>query len=231
MINENIKFLMVQRKKSLGYLEFIRGRYNLFNIGNVIKLLEQMTPEELNDVITKDFDYLWDNLWDKNNIRNKNHYKEYTSSKQKFYQLKLSHEEILKNIRPLYSFNEWGFPKGRREMYESDLVCGIREFEEETSIRENDYIILDKCKSIRENLTGTNNVEYAHNYYLAIINDGNCDSANLIDETNREIGQMKLLNLNECLEYIRPYHTNKKKIIEKIYAIINDYLNNLSKKI
>jgi hypothetical protein len=222
-INDNIQFLMVQRKKSLGYLEFIRGRYNLFNVNNVIKLLEQMTPEELEDIRTKDFDYLWNNLWDKNNIRNRNHYKEYTNSKQKFYQLKLTHSEMLENIIPLYSFNEWGFPKGRREMYESDLVCGIREFEEETALKENDYTVLDKCKSIRENLTGTNNIEYVHNYYLAIINNSNHNS---IDETNREIGQTKLLNLNESLECIRPYHTNKKKIIKKIYNIINDYLIN-----
>lgn len=221
--NDNIQFLMVQRKKSLGYLEFIRGRYMLFNVSNITKLLEQMTPNELDDIRTKDFDNLWNNLWDNNNIRNKNHYKEYTNSKQKFYQLKLTHNDILENAKPLYSFNEWGFPKGRREMYESDMICGIREFEEETALNENDYIILDKCKSIRENLTGTNNIEYAHNYYLAIINNNNY---NCVDETNREIGQTKLLNLNESLECIRPYHINKKKIIKKIYMIVNDFLLN-----
>lgn len=221
-INENIKFLMVQRKNSLGYLEFMRGRYNIDNISSLIHLLEQMTPEELNDIDTIDFDILWNNLWDSNNIRNKNHHKEYITSRHKFYQLKLSHDNILKNTKSLYNFNEWGFPKGRRESYESDLVCAIREFEEETTLKEDNYIILEKCKSIRENLTGTNGINYAHNYFLSIINDFSCTST---DKSNREISQTKVINLNECLENIRPYHKNKIRIIKSIYNIINNFLN------
>ena len=73
--NENIKFLMVQRKNSLGYLEFIRGRYIIEDIKSIIHLLEQMTPNEINSIINSDFDILWNNLWDTNNIINKNHYK------------------------------------------------------------------------------------------------------------------------------------------------------------
>jgi ADP-ribose pyrophosphatase YjhB (NUDIX family) len=219
-INESIQFLMVQRKNSLGYLEFIRGRYNLENLLSLTHLLEQMTPEELDNIINKDFDLLWNDLWDSNNIRNKNHHKEYLNSKQKFNQLKLVHNNILLNTLPLYNFNEWGFPKGRRELYESDLVCAIREFEEETTLGENDYIILEKCKSIRENLIGTNGISYAHNYFLSILND----NLSKIDKSNREISQSKVLNLNECLEKIRPYHKNKLMIIKYLYTIINNFL-------
>lgn len=219
-INESIQFLMVQRKNSLGYLEFMRGRYGIENLSTLTHLLEQMTPDELNDINTKDFDFLWNNLWDSNNIRNKNHHKEYLNSKQKFYQLKLSHNNILSNTKPLYNFNEWGFPKGRRESYEPDLVCAIREFEEETTLSEDNYTILERCKSIRENLVGTNGIDYAHNYFLSILND----NMSISDETNREIGQAKVLNLNECLERIRPYHKNKIKIIKNIYTIINNFL-------
>lgn len=222
-INDNIQFLMVQRKNSLGYLEFMRGRYNIQNITSLIHLLEQMSPEELEDINNIDFDILWNNLWDSNNIRNKNHHKEYLTSKQKFYQLKLSFNNILTETKPLYKFNEWGFPKGRRESYESDLISAVREFEEETTLTENDYIILEKCKSIRENLTGTNGVSYAHNYFISIlINDGS--NSNLIDENNREISQRKILNLNECLERIRPYHKNKIKIVKSIYSIVNNFI-------
>lgn len=221
-INPNIQFLMVQRKNSLGYLEFIRGRYNTDNIFTLTHLLEQMTPQELNDINTKDFDILWNDLWDSNNIRNKNHHKEYLTSKQKFYQLKLSYGHVLSNTKPLFNFNEWGFPKGRRESYESDLVCAVREFEEETTLSENDYVILEKCKSIRENLTGTNGVNYAHNYFLSVL--VNNSNSNSIDETNREIGQTKILNITECLDRIRPYHKNKIKIIKSIYNIVNNFL-------
>lgn len=219
-INENIQFLMVQRKHSLGYLEFMRGRYNLDNIISLTHLIEQMTPEELNNIINCEFDILWNNLWDSNNIKNKNHHKEYVLSRQKFYQIKLTDPDILIKTKTLYNFNEWGFPKGRRESYESDLVCAIREFEEETNLNEKNYTILEKCKSIRENLTGTNGIGYAHNYFLSVINT----NSDFVDETNREIGQTKVLNINECLNKIRPYHKNKLKIIKSIYMVVNNFL-------
>lgn len=226
-INDNIQFLMVQRKHSLGYLEFMRGRYTLENIDNLIYLIEQMTPNEINDIINVDFDLLWNNLWDINNIKNKHHHKEYIQSKQKFYQIKILHPDLIKNVKSLYNFNEWGFPKGRRESYESDLVCAIREFEEETNLKESNYTVLEKCKSIRENLTGTNGVLYAHNYFLSIINN----NADYKDDTNREIGQTSVLDILECLNRIRPYHKNKIRIIKHIYIVINNFLEEYSKVI
>ena len=33
--SNNIKFLMIQRKNSLGYLEFMRGRYDVNNNQNI----------------------------------------------------------------------------------------------------------------------------------------------------------------------------------------------------
>lgn len=218
-INNKIKFLMVQRKNSLGYLEFMRGRYNLNNINTIEYLLEQMTPEELIDIQNKEFDFLWNNLWDINNIKNKYHHKEYTVSKQKFYELKLNNNNILKKTKTLYKYNEWGFPKGRREMHESDLVCAIREFEEETNYTENMYNVFENCKPIRENLVGTNGINYAHNYFIALVSQNK-----KLVENNREIGDIKLMPINECLSVIRPYHTNKICIIKYIYSIISSFL-------
>ncbi len=218
-LNPKIKFLMIQRKKSLGYLEFIRGRYSLDDPNGIYHLLEQMTPQELADIENKDFDYLWNNLWDEKNIRNKNHHKEYVTSKQKFYQLKLNKIDLIKSVKPLFTFNEWGFPKGRREAYESDLVCALREFEEETDYKDNQYSVLEECKSIRENLIGTNGINYAHNYFLTILHEIN----EFYDESNREIGNIKVMNINECLDVIRPYHKNKIKIIKNIYTVLNNF--------
>jgi hypothetical protein len=219
-INENIKFLLVQRKNSLGYLEFMRGRYNINNNELILKLFMQMTPIEINDIINKDFDTLWNNLWDINNIKNKNHQKEYNISKEKFNQLKLQNNII--NIKPSFDFNEWGFPKGRRELYESDLVCAIREFEEETCINENDYILFEKCNYIRENLIGTNGINYIHNYFLALLENNNINLEN--NKNNKEIGNIKILNIKECINIIRPYHNEKINIIKRIYLLINNFI-------
>lgn len=219
-LNSKIKFLMIQRKKSLGYLEFIRGRYNVDDINGINHLFEQMTPQEISDIIKKDFDYLWTTLWDEKNIRNKNHHKEYIVSKEKFYQLKMNKMNLLNNIKPLFNFNEWGFPKGRREAYESDIVCALREFEEETDYKEEQYTVMEECKHIRENLVGTNGINYAHNYFLTILHEINEKN----DESNREIGNIKVMDINECLDVIRPYHKNKIKIIKNIYTTINNFL-------
>lgn len=219
-----IKFLMVQRKHSLGYMEFMRGKYDIKNTEQIEYILEQMTPQELNDINNKNFDYLWNMLWDNDpnsttTIKNKHHYKEYIISKQKFYELKMKCNNILINIKPKFNFNEWGFPKGRREMYETDIVCAMREFEEETFYNENDYLILDDSNSIRENLTGTNGINYRHNYFLALLHHN--QNKNMV---NKEIGDIKFLNIDECLNNIRPYHVNKKIIIKKIHNLILNFL-------
>ena len=226
--NLNIKFLMIQRKNSLGYLEFIRGRYDETNNQNINYIFEQMTQNEIQDILTKDFDFLWNDLWDVNNIKNKNHYKEYMTSRQKFYELKLNKSDIINNLKPKFSFNEWGFPKGRRELYESDIICAIREFEEETNIKENMYNLLESCSKIKENLVGTNGINYLHNYFLAILNT---DKINNIDSNNREIGNIKIMSYNECIENIRPYHVNKLKIINVLYERVCNYLKNNNNKL
>jgi ADP-ribose pyrophosphatase YjhB (NUDIX family) len=221
--SNNIKFLMIQRKNSLGYLEFMRGRYDVNNNQNINYIFEQMTQNEITDILNKEFDLLWNDLWDENNIKNKNHYKEYITSKQKFYELKLNKTDFLNNLKPKFSFNEWGFPKGRRELYESDIICAIREFEEETNIKENMYNLLESCNKIKENLIGTNGINYLHNYYLAILNS---EKINNIDTKNREIGNIQFMSFEECIDTIRPYHINKIKIIKLLNELINEYLEN-----
>ena len=224
--NSNIKFLMIQRKNSLGYLEFIRGRYDETNNQSINYIFEQMTQNEIQDILTKDFDFLWNDLWDVNNIKNKNHYKEYMTSRQKFYELKLNKSDIINNLKPKYLYNEWGFPKGRRELYESDIICAIREFEEETNIKENMYNLLESCSKIKENLVGTNGINYLHNYFLAILNT---DKINNIDSNNREIGNINVMTYNECIENIRPYHINKLKIINVLYELVCNFFENNNK--
>ena len=61
-------------------------------------------------------------------------------------------------------------------------------------------------------------------YFLALLNENTSNT----DETNREIGQTQVLNLNECLDKIRPYHKNKIKIIKYIYWIVNNFIKDLN---
>jgi hypothetical protein len=229
--HDKIKFLMVQRKHSLGYIEFLRGKYNVENIKEITYLLEQMTPAEIQEIKTKDFDYLWNMLWDNNpnstnTIKKKQHYKEYIVSKQKFYEFKMNNMNLLTTTKPIFNFNEWGFPKGRREIYETDIVCAMREFEEETNYDETEYSVLNESNIIKENLVGTNGVNYRHNYFLAIIHNNS-----IKDKENKEIGDIKLMNINDCISIIRPYHFNKQLIIKKIHNIVLNFLTEYYNKL
>jgi hypothetical protein len=189
-----------------------------------------MTPLELKELMTREFDYLWNMLWDsdpnsKNTIKNKYHQKEYIASKQKFYEIKMTKPDIFTRVEAKFQFNEWGFPKGRRETYENDIVCAMREFEEETFYKENEYYILDELNVIKENLTGTNGVQYRHNYFLALLqNIMTYESADKIKKINKEIGDIKFMSLDECIKKIRPYHTAKQQIIKKIHNLITNFL-------
>lgn len=229
IINNKIKFLMVQRKHSLGFLEFMRGKYNINNIFTVTHLIKQMTPEEIIKISNEEFDALWNNLWNNNENCSKSkqmlYKREYVNSKEKFYNLKVNHKQVFET-KSSFTFNEWGFPKGRRELYEPDLICSMREFEEETSFSKNNYIILENCDYIREDLKGTDGVNYAHNYFFAIMDDDNFkDNEDYHkNKENNEIGDIKFMNINECMQLIRPYHRNKIKIIKKVYCIINTFL-------
>ena len=58
-----IKYLLVRRKDSIGYVEFIRGKYAKQDSEYIKKIFEEMTTNELYKLKTKPFQTLWKNLW------------------------------------------------------------------------------------------------------------------------------------------------------------------------
>jgi 8-oxo-dGTP pyrophosphatase MutT (NUDIX family) len=57
------KYLMVQRKDSLCYVEFIRGKYSLNNKEYLMKLFSHMTEEERVKLGSSSFEALWNFMW------------------------------------------------------------------------------------------------------------------------------------------------------------------------
>ena len=58
-----IKYLMIQRKDSLSFMEFVRGKYELSNIEYIKKLLLNMTISERDMIITNTFENIWNYIW------------------------------------------------------------------------------------------------------------------------------------------------------------------------
>lgn len=247
-IMNDIKFLLVRRKHSLGFSEFMRGKYVVGNINGIRGLFSQMVPEEI-DLIrnnSDNFDKLWNYFWgidiyeiQLNNITDNNsgnifNKKEYIDSKSKYELLKEKNsiesdlDFYLDTANPCYSTPEWGFPKGRKKKGESDLGCAIREFTEETDINDSDINILRNIKPIEEELIGTNGIKYKHIYYLAELKeDSIVDIINNDNKyTNSEIGDIGFFTYNESINLIRDYHVEKKSIIK---CIMNYYME-LTKK-
>ena len=233
---KNIKFLMIRRKHSLSYIEFLRGKYDIDNMDHIISLFKNMSPEEIDMISKHDFEYLWGNLWKKTS-KNKQFQKEYKISKEQFEKLVLMGKfATLIKTKPIYDSPEWGFPKGRRNLFEKNLDCALRELQEETTIDPNQIEILSKISNVVEQYMGTNNVEYRHIYYLNYFDNNTYDDNyfNMIfsnNETNYEVGDIKWFNWEEATNHIRSYYNEKVKVVNMVYFLfLNLYLEYLSKE-
>ena len=240
-LNSKLKFLLIRRKHSLGFVEFIRGKYEFDNFEYLLNIMNIMSKDELELIKISTFNDLWNNLWNfkkeqSNNAAHqiKNHLSEYKNSLVKFNKLKegvdikfnknfyynVKLDDILSNIKSKWNEPEWGFPKGRRNLKESDLNCAIREFKEETNFDKDDYVLLNIPPS-NEKFIGTNGIRYQHIYYLAQISS---DKELKIDEENEdqicEIGDMRWLGYKEAYSKIREYNYDKKVKLENIYNMI-----------
>ena len=94
-----LQYLMIRRRDTLGYIDFMRGKYSIFNKDYILNMIKQMTDYEKNNLITMEFDELWKNLWGKEDISNQYKTEEFLS-RDKFYSLKDLHQQH--NCIPLY---------------------------------------------------------------------------------------------------------------------------------
>jgi 8-oxo-dGTP pyrophosphatase MutT (NUDIX family) len=230
IVNEykvDYEIIMVQRKFTIGYIEFLRGKYQTSNFKYLNKIISLMVEDEKKNILEKrDFDVLREELG--MNQKNRLYKNEYDDSKKKFNYLKNKNLlEMLFNVDNEWNETEWGIPKGRRNDRETNLECAIREFLEETGIKEQDLIIYKNVIPLEEVYTGTNNLKYKHIYYLATIRNDEYYMDNLeIDSSNyeqyTEISNIKWFNMKDSINHIRSYYYSKINIIKKAFQIINN---------
>jgi len=224
IIENNIFYLMIQRKNSLAFMEFIKGNYKSTDINNITCLISCMTKEEQDILKCDNFDKIWETIWLQANNKNT---KEYMDAKTNF-------NILLKNniLNTIFDKNhffinepEWGFPKGRKKQNETDLECSLREFSEETQFKLNDINIKTNNQHI-EYFFGTNNILYKHIYYIATF-IGNTFipifNKNCLQQI-REIRSIKWMNYNQVLKHINSYNIERIELFKNINIIIkNNY--------
>jgi 8-oxo-dGTP pyrophosphatase MutT (NUDIX family) len=214
----DIKFLMVQRRNSIGFMDFIRGKYKINNSDKIISLFEHMHPNEILLIKNNSFDNLWYYMWNNDEKRINSFKREYNNAKKIFEELKTldkgNLDYYLNTVKPKYNFNEWGFPKGRKDKNESGFKCAIREFSEETGIDITKISFIQNIEPIEENLIGTNGIKYKHIYYIAEIYE---NLPNISSNDSNEIGSLGFYSFKDTQLLIRDYHVEKKNILIQIY--------------
>jgi len=226
--NRGIQYLMIRRKDSFGYIDFLRGKYTINNTTQLQHMFDEMSIVEKDRIQQHTFEYLWHLMWDE--TANLNQFKsEELNSKKKFDLLKngitVNNEKISLDLFIENSFTrwlepEWEFPKGRRNYQESDLDCALREFEEETGYFRKNIKIIENIMPFEEIFIGSNHKSYKHKYYLAYM-DQTIDILHNFQKT--EVSKLEWKTINDCLLSIRPYNLEKKNLINNINTFLQEY--------
>ena len=223
-----LEYLLIRRRNSLGFIEFMRGKYNIYNKQYLLNIINEMTIEEKKLLLIYNFEQLWKNIWgDNSSIIYRGEEK---MSKEKFQSLKLpisvnfleyNLESLIIESSTEWTEPEWGFPKGRRDYKETDLQSAIREFEEETLYNREKLNIIKNVIPYEEIFTGSNYKSYKHKYYLAHMNIDLTDFNKNICST--EVSKMDWLSYENACSLIRPYNLEKLSILNKVNTILIQY--------
>ena len=221
--SNSIQYLLIQRKDSLAFVEFIRGKYNHQDEEYIGRLLRGMAHREHEQILSHTFDELWQNVWGES-FGVKSHKSDHDNSSKKYALISDKLRTLIENNPTKWTEPEWGFPKGRRNPYESDMSCACREFQEETGILCQDFTIIQNTYPISETFFGSNQVHYCHKYYIALCNT----SVDVKMNTNnphmaREIGGIQWCSLDDAISKIRPDNVEKREILLKAGKIMRNF--------
>lgn len=217
-INSKNEILLVQRSYTIGYIDFIRGKYT--DLNNAKILLQEMTKDEHFKILNYSFDEIWNSLWVSKT--SKIYRTEYKYAKETFEKLDIIF--IMYNTPTKYIQTEHDFPKGRRNNAEGLKQCAVREFMEETYYSRNEFELLE-TEPLEETFIGSNGIWYKHVYFFAKMKTERIPEfteAQMI-ETKRVVW----LNFKDAINRFRLYDKSKRTTIYKAYKMIKmDYFKN-----
>jgi 8-oxo-dGTP pyrophosphatase MutT (NUDIX family) len=200
---------MIQRMNTLSFIEFIKGRYLLEDVEYIQLLFNMMTDEEVELIQNVDSYKKLYGTFSANRINLRKGRSNYN------YLKKLGIlEKVIGEHRSIYNDNEWGFPKGRRNLDEMPLETAMRELEEETNISPDDYELTMRRPEI-EIFNGTNGLLYKHIYYRAQYKYPTSIALDNFTQ-NEEIKQIGWFDREECKARVRQFYRHRIKMIDDL---------------
>lgn len=161
MTGNKVHFVCVRRRANYGFYDIINGNYDHKSNESILKRLRQTTIDEKYLLLGMNYDHMYFHAYGRYN------YKEY--AKTKFIRTFIQDGGLRLTSLIKRSQNEgyiWGIPKGRKKTAESDILCAIREFKEETNIPLSKYKIL-KINPIVYTHTD-DKIIYESTYFIAV---------------------------------------------------------------
>ena len=182
-LNNPPEALLVHKRYTYAFNEFINGNYiylhnnpskyfikKNYTIMSVDMLLEQMTTDELLDIMSLNFEQMWYRLCLSVSNTDPYYLKKYNKFKTEFLDYDSGKKLIsmIKNTK-LRGNLLWEIPKGRKsDSRESDIDCAMRELEEEAGIKRDLYKIIPNIKKKISYIS--NCVKYVFIYFIGIAN-------------------------------------------------------------
>lgn len=227
-VQSRLEYLMIQRRDSIGFIEIMRGKYRLTDTEYIKQHINAMTGKERENLLTMSFDELWEGLWGPPQEGSHAYKNEKEQAKQKLEALRPSLEELIKECDIAWDTPEWGFPKGRRDIGESEYTCAMREMWEETNILERDIVPIRNMEPIQEIFNGTNHIRYSHKYYIAYAPAGvGEETVALAAEKNshikREVGCIRWFSLDDAIKHIRPENEEKRQVLLRVHGLLQQF--------
>lgn len=221
------EYLMIRRKDTLGFVDFMRGKYQVHNKIYLMNIIDEMTNQEKQSLLEKSFEELWSGLWGHSiGIQYRS---EERISREKMELLKYgvlsggceySLGSLIAESTTDWTEPEWGYPKGRRNYKENDMSCALREFEEETGYSRRNMLIVNNIIPFEEVFTGSNYKSYKHRYYVGMIEN------NVEPQSPFQTSEVSLLdwkNYDEVVASLRPYNLEKKDVIWRVKELLDKY--------
>lgn len=224
-----IEYLLIQRRDSIGFVELLRAKYKLSDLDYISQQVAGITQQERDKLLALSFEALWVGLWGTTG-ETRQYRQEYEQAKAKFESLRegythddktVSFKMLFETIPVQWSTPEWGFPKGRRNAGETDLVCAMREFQEETGLSQREVHVFPGVEPFKETFMGNNKIRYSHIYYLAWISP---ETSVVLKEDNptmtQEVGNIEWLSYDAAMKRIRPVNQEKKDVLAKVHTML-----------